>query len=537
MGAANILPSTGELIMGENAARSPILDLNGFSQTTAGIVYSGVSGTGTRTITNSDLVNAAVFTVNNATDNTSGLTGTNTIVLTGNLSLIKQGAGNLTLIGTSTFSGDITVENGTLIGAGATNSPGITVFGSRSNTRTITVNNGGTLQFDSGNILGANHTATTAPTLVINSGGVVTNGGPATNNALNDVQFDGGTLTSTTGHTSSSPPNLPVYGAWNLNGSVTSTGTSTISTSDPTKGWVMLKVVGDKTTDFNVTSGALTVSAPVVDNPDDSNIGSLSKSGAGTMILSAANTYTGNTTVTAGTLELADNAQLKFVLGATSGVNNSLTGAGTATLDGDFVIDTTAADALSSGSWTLENVTTLTGGAYGATFSVVGFTDAGSDTWTKTVGSKLYTFDETTGILTLTQSGYASWAATNAPTGTAGDDFDGDGVTNGVEYVLGGDKDTNDASKLPAIATAGGNLTFTFFRDQASIDGTTIVEINTSLDLTDWTTTYAVPDGAVANNPGVTVEKDMPTTGIDKVTLTIPQAPDTKKFARLKVKP
>ena len=106
---------------------------------------------------------------------------------------------------------------------------------------------------------------------MINSGGVVTNGGPATNNALNDVQFDGGTLTSTTGHTSSSTPKSPAS-LWRLglNGSVTSTGTSTISTSDPTKGWVMLKVVGDKTTDFNVTSGALTVSAPVVDNRDDS---------------------------------------------------------------------------------------------------------------------------------------------------------------------------------------------------------------------------------------------------------------------------
>ena len=104
------------------------------------------------------------------------------------------------------------------------------------------------------------------------------------------------------------------------------------------------------------------------------------------MILSAANTYTGNTTVTAGTLELADNAQLKFVLGATSGVNNSLTGAGTRHARRRLRHRHHGGRRPRPAPATLENVTTLTGGAYGATFSVVGFTDAGSDTWTKTVG-------------------------------------------------------------------------------------------------------------------------------------------------------
>lgn len=217
-------------------------------------------------------------------------------------SLIKTGTQNLTLTGSNSFTGSITVNSGTLIGTGATNSPGVSVFGARDNTRTITVNTGGTLQFNSGNILGASHTATTAPTLVINSGGVVTNGGTASNNALNNVQLNGGTLTSTTGHTSSSEPFAPVYGAWNINGTVTSTGNSSISTSDATKGWIMLKVVGDKTTNFDVTSGTLSVSAPVVDNQTDGNIGSLNKSGSGIMNLSGVNTYAGSTAVTSGTL-------------------------------------------------------------------------------------------------------------------------------------------------------------------------------------------------------------------------------------------
>ena len=80
-------------------------------------------------------------------------------------------------------------------------------------------------------------------------------------------------------------------------------------------------------------------------------------------------------------------------------------------------------------------------------------------------------------------SGYAGWAATNAPTGSAKDDYDGDGVSNGVEYVLGGTKSTNDSGKLPKVSTSGANLLFTFTRDQKSIDGTTVVTIEVDTDI------------------------------------------------------
>ena len=121
------------------------------------------------------------------------------------------------------------------------------------------------------------------------------------------------------------------------------------------------------------------------------------------------------------------------------------------------------------------------------------------------------------------------------PTGTPADDFDGDGVANGVEYLLGGAASTSDLGKLPTLATSGGNLFFTFTRDPASIDGITTLEIELGTDLIAWPDTYLVPATAVANNPGVTVRKDFPAVGFDTVTLTLPLNPGGKTFARLKV--
>ena len=135
-------------------------------------------------------------------------------------------------------------------------------------------------------------------------------------------------------------------------------------------------------------------------------------------------------------------------------------------------------------------------------------------------------------------SAYATWASTNAPSGTAADDFDGDGVSNAVEFVLGGSLGVNDLSRLPVASTSGNDMLFTFYRAQSSIDPKTSLNIEVSANLTNWnaaSSPYAVPDGAAANNPGVTVEKNNPAAGTDKVTLRIPMGPDARKFDRLKV--
>jgi hypothetical protein len=161
-----------------------------------------------------------------------------------------------------------------------------------------------------------------------------------------------------------------------------------------------------------------------------------------------------------------------------------------------------------------------------------GFTLWGTDNIENAAHIDAVVLDVTLSVTT----GYPAWAATNAPNGTSADDYDGDGVPNGVEYVLGGTKDTNDADKLPHLSTTpGGDIVFTFDRDQKSIDGTTTAIIEVGTTLASWPDTYTVPDGATGPvKLGVTVVKDT-SVGFDTVTLTVPQAPDTRKFARLKV--
>jgi hypothetical protein len=76
---------------------------------------------------------------------------------------------------------------------------------------------------------------------------------------------------------------------------------------------------------------------------------------------------------------------------------------------------------------------------------------------------------------------------------------------------------------------------FTFVRDQQSIDGTTALTIETGTNLVTWPNSYSVPNTAAVANPGVPVTKGVPTARKDTIVLTVPRAPDAKKFARLNV--
>jgi autotransporter-associated beta strand protein len=226
--------------------------------------------------------------------------------------------------------------------------------------------------------------------------------------------------------------------------------------------------------------------------------GGLTKMGVGTLALLRDSTYTGKTVVQEGTLvcpnvaslaptalEIADSAVVALYYDGNQNIPSLKIG---------FIV--------------------MPDGVYGSSASPapVGDDVHFAGTGTVTVGGL---------------SGYAGWASTNAPTGTSADDFDGDGVSNGVEWVLGGTKDTNDLGKLPKCSTTGGNLVFTFQRALASKTPDTAVAIALSTNLETWTP-YDVDLPPVEVSAGETE-------GYETVTLTVPMAPDGKKFARLQV--
>jgi autotransporter-associated beta strand protein len=230
----------------------------------------------------------------------------------------------------------------------------------------------------------------------------------------------------------------------------------------------------------------------------------LVKSGIATQTLSGANTYTGDTTVVGGTLSLgqvnSNNESSTVSIAASVGAKLDLAFAGIDTVGSLYI-----------------NGAQQPAGNYTNAHPSGAFTGGGT--------------------LHVGPAGYAIWKAANAPTGTPNDDYDGDGVSNGVEFVLGGTKDTNDLSKLPAISTSNTDMAFSFQRTQASIDGTTTVVIQVGTDLNSWPDTYTVLGTAQVNNPGVTIQKDAPSVGTDTVILTVPRGLAPTKFARLVVTP
>ena len=145
----------------------------------------------------------------------------------------------------------------------------------------------------------------------------------------------------------------------------------------------------DTSTHLHYDSSSDQILAGVISGP-----GKLDKDGSGTLTLSGHNTYVGDTTVTKGTLVL--DAAGTLTCAVTNAASNKITGAGVANLDGALNIDTSAVT-LVSGSWTLVDVTTPT---YGSSFSVGGFTGS-AGVWTKVDGGKTWTFDTTTGKLSV----------------------------------------------------------------------------------------------------------------------------------------
>jgi autotransporter-associated beta strand protein len=259
--------------------------------------------------------------------------------------LIKSGAGTLTLTAANTYSGGTTVNAGVLEIAG---------LGNTLASAPITINSGGTLRVSRSDTWGG-HAATSTPSVTINSGGVL-----ASNNTFNtlvNLNLNGGTLLLNGGSNSTFP-------AFALKGTVTVGGSvaSNISVGTGANNIINIgSTASPGSTTFNVpdvtadTNPDLIIAAPLQNNRNDPNTAlqpsGLTKTGAGTLLLTGNNTYTGTTTVSAGTLQIGNggtsgsingnitnNANVTFNRSDTIEYSSTLSGSGSVTKLGNATV-------------------------------------------------------------------------------------------------------------------------------------------------------------------------------------------------------
>ncbi len=244
-----------------------------------------------------------------------------------------------------------------------------------------------------------------------------------------------------------------------------------------------------------------------------SGLGGLEKSGTGTLILSATNSYGGNTTVNDGVLRLATNGSLRFVIGG-SGTNSQLRGSGTAQLEGSLLFHLAGAATNTNATWVIiSNSVAVT---YGTNFLVSGFNGAGGN-WTNTTNGVNYVFAQSNGVLSVQATNaadnYGSWVAywTNLYPGftnTAGtDNPDGDPFDNNEEFAFDGNPSVGSPAMLTALKS-GTNAVFNYVARKNPPGGVTYqIEVTANLGAGPWTNAVVTVSNS-ANQTGLNIPAD-----------------------------
>ena len=326
-----------------------------------------------------------------------------------NLSIVKSGAGILTLSSANTFTGGTTLSAGglTLGNAQALGAGTVTLTGGTLNVGSYALANkvvqsGGTIT-GTGSIAGLTATAGVVSVKLVGSGDITKSGA-----GLLEFQGANGASEAYTGNISLSAGTIKFTGA----GSLGAVNSSVAAYDGTIANAGILEFAGTATQALNgIISGA----------------GSLKVSGAGQVLLSGNNTYSGGTTVSAGT--------------ATANTATSF-GSGTVTLSGTGVVDVggqAVANSFVVNGGTLQggtiNVTKVTGtaGTISANLNGTGaFTKSGAGTLILG-GTNSYTGGTTVNGGTLLVSGTVG-AITVASGGTLG----GNGFVGNTSVSSGG---------------------------------------------------------------------------------------------------
>ncbi len=458
--------------------------------------------------------------------------GTISLGSTGSVSTVNHSAGTITATGNGIAFGQSAVgstgtynlSGGSLTAAmvmgfttATSNGPHINTF-NLSGSGSLTCNNLRIGRYDTAGVLNTDNTfAQTGGTAIANSLGLggSTTDAASTNPIIAKLNLTGGTFSA------------GIFNSLSAGGANTSTitigGTAqvtlpafpTVRGTDSTAtltfdGGTLTPAAASATYMSGLTNAFITANGAKIDVPTTrditiaqvlenapSAVGSLTKSGLGTLALSGANTYSGNTTVVDGTLEisstyLADSSTLTVGTVAASPAVLNLPNAGT---------DTVA-------SLVIDGVTQASG-LYDSTNSGEAITGPGKIQ----VGAASNT--------------YANWLAANSPATGFSTDTDNDGVPNGVENVLGTNPNTSSAGLTQVSATVN-SITY-----QHTLNPTIASDVSYSYqwstDLIEWKAS------GVANTAGTigTIVPSAPVLGVVTVVTTRTGTASNKLFTRI----
>lgn len=380
-----------------------ITDNNTSGATTFSGVISGVGGgitkagpgalllSGANTFDSGVTVNAGILQVGNSSNvgggvMTSGPVGTGTLALN-NGSTLSSGSGvNRTLENNLTLSGGVTIGDATNNGNVTFNSAGLTTAATITLLNNVTITNPSTVTLS--NVISGNFslTKTGAGTLTLGAanlftGGTIINAGILA--AGSNTALAGGALSFGAGST----------GKFQLNGN--NITVSDLNT-DPTVGTPVIENGANgasKTLTVN-TSNTDTYAGVLQDGAGTGTLG-LTKSGSGTLTLTGANTYTGPTAVSVGTVGIGNDTA--FGTSSLTLAGGTLTAVG-----GPHSISNVTSLGLGGGTIAGANDLTFTGS----------FTNSGgnrtltvTNTGTTTFGTVNLSNDSTNRTLTITGSG------------------------------------------------------------------------------------------------------------------------------------
>ncbi len=312
---------------------------------------------GTLTVTGTVANGANLLTIGGA-----GNAAVSAVIGSGAGGLTKEGAGNLTLSGTNTYGGTTTLTSGILqgqvVGTSLTPTGPLGAGGLALNSGTLQLRASGTVNTTAESITFGNNTTVGGNTTIdVNRPGATST---TKTLALGTLSIGAHTLNITGGNSY-----VLRFGATTASGAASFNPTSaplslaslTLDNSVPTATTTTVTLGG--------TNAATAVTGAISDNAGDSTKKlAILKSGSGTLSLGGSSTYTGGTSISAGTLFISSDGNLGGVAGGLTFTGNaSLNSTATFTTARQITVDSgVTATLIPTNTWTHSGKVTGAGG-------------------------------------------------------------------------------------------------------------------------------------------------------------------------------